>query len=409
MRTVRKSRSAGLLLSLLLLLCSCAATPRLPAVGPGPELPADVTLNKDAGRGSHLIVTLRSASGAELPFMVDTGGPMTLLDESLEPQLGECLGTSTLSNFGVEYDANCYAAPRLYLGNTPLVTDSIVLTSDFLQKASSDAGRPVMGILGMDCLQHYCIQLDFKAGKMRFLDPNHIKPAQLGTAFPLTFSSEGQGETGWTRPYIHYAGLAGGEDIDLLIDVGHSGDGGLDPELFRRAIREHRLRVEADSNDAREPNGAAAPQCVWNGRTYTDVYVGKGENALGLRFLARHLVTFDFPRRTLYLKRTRSGPLVDRERISTTKAAGRAALQLAGRLIRSGQLPGWSKEDPRMSRAMCRLHRNPDTVTLDARKKGDSSVYHYKFTRASEDDPWKLQRAWRTDQDDRTIEEYPVP
>jgi hypothetical protein len=29
---------------------------------------------------------------------------------------------------------------------------------------------------------------------------------------------------------------------------------------------------------------------------------------MGLRFLARHLVTFNFPKRTMYLKQTRTGP-----------------------------------------------------------------------------------------------------
>ena len=57
-------------------------------------------MNKDAGRGGHLVVTLRLQSGEELPFLVDTGSPMTVLDKSLEPQLGKCLGTETLWNFG---------------------------------------------------------------------------------------------------------------------------------------------------------------------------------------------------------------------------------------------------------------------------------------------------------------------
>jgi hypothetical protein len=47
------------------------------------------------------------------------------------------------------------------------------------------------------------------------------------------------------------------------------------------------------------------------GDTYPDIYLnGDGKyNGIGLRFLARHLVTFDFPKRTMYLKRTSIGPL----------------------------------------------------------------------------------------------------
>jgi hypothetical protein len=42
-------------------------------------------------------------------------------------------------------------------------------------------------------------------------------------------------------------------------------------------------------------------------------------------------------------------------------------------------------------------------------KKGDSSIYHYEFTRASKTSPWKVQKAWCADQNDHTVEAYPVP
>jgi hypothetical protein len=42
-------------------------------------------------------------------------------------------------------------------------------------------------------------------------------------------------------------------------------------------------------------------------------------------------------------------------------------------------------------------------------KNDDSSIYNNTVSRASENSPWKLQKAWRTDQDGHTIEEYPVP
>ena len=73
----------------LLLLCSCATTPEPPAIIPASELPADVIVNKDAGRGMWLFVTLRLESGEELPFFVDTGMTFTLFDKSLESKLGK--------------------------------------------------------------------------------------------------------------------------------------------------------------------------------------------------------------------------------------------------------------------------------------------------------------------------------
>ena len=49
------------------------------------------------------------------------------------------------------------------------------------------------------------------------------------------------------------------------------------------------------------------------------------------------------------------------------------------------------------------------SATVEVLKDDDSSIYHYQVTRASEEGPWKLQKAWRTDQTGRTLEEYPVP
>jgi hypothetical protein len=383
-----------------------------------PERPVDVTMNKDAGCGGHLFVTIRLEDGEELPVFVDTGSPVTVLDKSLEPKLGKCLGTETLWNFGAKYEGNRYAAPKLYLGNTRLITDSNALTSDIVGKVSARLGRPARGILGMDCLQHYCIQLDFKAGKMRFLDPNHLNTAKLGQTFAMTFSHAGQTHPEWFRLVIHQSSLVGGEDPNLLIDTGCSDDGFLKPEPFQREVREQRLRAPEDTAQSREPNTVELPRCVWNGATYTDLCLGNGkdspegksgENALGLRFLARHLVTFDFPHRTLYLKQISQGPLANPEVIAAARKAGGSAYSFAKKTLKNGQLPGWSREDRGTVKRMMHVRFDPDTVTLEAVKKGDASTYHYEVTRSSKDSPWKLQKAWRTGQDDHLVEEYPVP
>ncbi len=376
-------------------------------------------MNKDAGRGGHLFVTVRLEERRRTArLLVDTGSPITVLDKSLEPKLGKCLGTETLWNFGAKYEGSRYAAPKLYLGNTRLITDSNALASDIVGKMSARLGRPALGILGMDCLQHYCIQLDFKAGKMRFLDPDHLNTAKLGQAFPMRFSSAGQTHPEWFRPVIHQSNLAGGEDPNLLIDTGCSDDGFLKPDLFRQVLQEQRSRRPADPTPDREPDIVGLPRCVWNGATYTDLCLGNGkdspegesgENALGLRFLARHLVTFDFPHRTLYLKQISQGPLVNPEVIAAARKVGGSAHSFAKKRLKDGQLPGWSKEDRGAIQKVAHICFEPDTVTLNAVKKGDTSTYHYEFTRASKDSPWKLQEAWRTDEDEHMVENYPVP
>src|SRR6267142_6176006 len=90
--TTRAGRTLGICLGLLLL-CCCATKPDRSAFIPASELPADVTMNKDAGRGNWLFVTLRLDKDEELRFFVDTGMTLTVLDKSLEPELGKRLGT----------------------------------------------------------------------------------------------------------------------------------------------------------------------------------------------------------------------------------------------------------------------------------------------------------------------------
>src|SRR5437773_12538482 len=92
MRTIVKLRVLGASLALLLL-CSCKTMREPGAIVPAAELPGEVTMNKDAGRGLWVFVTIRLESGEELPFVVDTGASWTAFDKSLEPKLGKRLGT----------------------------------------------------------------------------------------------------------------------------------------------------------------------------------------------------------------------------------------------------------------------------------------------------------------------------
>ena len=116
-------------------------------------------MNKEAGRGNWLFVTLRLESGEELLFFVDTGMSVTLLDKSLESKLGKRLGTGRVLHFDGTSEAGIYAAPKLYLGSTLLMTGSNILAGD-LERPTSLSGRSIMGVLGMDCLRQGTIILE---------------------------------------------------------------------------------------------------------------------------------------------------------------------------------------------------------------------------------------------------------
>jgi hypothetical protein len=395
-----KPRLFGVLVSLMLL-CSCATEKPTRS-----QLPADATLNKNAGRGGWIIVTLRLESGEELPFLLDTGAPWTLFDKSHEPKLGKRVATGTNWNFGTALEAGIYAAPKLYLGNTVLMMTGSNIGTEDCKKISATAGRPIMGILGMDVLEHYCIQLDFAARRMRFLDDEQASKKGWGKPFALTNLGNGC--------FSISENLTGAKGPASMIDTGALYGGWLMPDLYQQWTNQAKLPADGE---VRSPYGVLA------GERYPDIYLDRLDeksllkdetniswNGIGLRFLSRHLVTLDFPKRTLYLKRTSIGPLVDKDTIAAGKAAGKKALRFLESLKKQGQLPGWSKKEKYAHRRETFSFTYPDTVAFNhLQKKGDSSIYHYEVTRASTTSPWKLQKAWRADQNDHTVEDYHVP
>src|SRR6266404_1856727 len=215
-----------------------------------------------------------------------------MFDKSLEPRLGKRLGRRALwYGYLGRRTVGLYQAPKLYAGNIPLMGGDLVATDDLRWMTP---GRPIMGILGMDCLRHYCIQLDFAAGRMRFLDPDHLKTAELGNAFPVRrFLGQVITRAELFARRAHFA-----------LDSGDPGDGVLTAKLFRRELRQRNAVLT---------NGVAwFAQGALAGETYTNLMLSKcplriwfgHQNLIGLRFLARHLVTFNFPKRTMYLQRT---------------------------------------------------------------------------------------------------------
>ena len=269
-----------------------------------PEIPSSAPINSWAGRGDLLFVNLRLENGRSLPFIVDTGAPSTLLDKSLEPELGRPLGSKRIRSFSYgKFPANIYATPKLYLGKVQLLTGKRVMTVDLSRIPYP--GHRIMGVLGVDCLKNYCIQLDFQAGEIRFLAPDSTNGKSMGTAFPLT--THRLLAYGNTFTYAKFCGVG---NSFFEVDTGNNGDGFLGSKLFRCALLQQQAvagnKGSTDSNLAR---------VTFGDMVYTNVKMVKVEgrspfrNSIGLAFLGRNLVTLNFPKKIMYLKQVTEGPL----------------------------------------------------------------------------------------------------
>jgi hypothetical protein len=216
---------------------------------------------------------------------------------------------------------------------------------------------------------------------MRFLDADSSNKQNRGRAFPLT---------AFRGCFLVSENLAGVKGPDSLIDTGCNSDGWLTPTLFQQW-----------TNQVKPPgNGmASCPNSVLGGNVYTNVSLNSDGtfNGIGLQFLARHLVTFDFPRRTMYLQRTSVGPLIDED--------SKEAVNFLNRLKGKGQLPGWSKDDKGQMYPGAYVASH----ILSLKKDGDPTFYFYMVVRSSKENSWRLQKAWRTDQNNKTIEEFSIP
>jgi hypothetical protein len=183
-----------------------------------------------------------------------------------------------------------------------------------------------------------------------------------------------------------------------LIDTAYIGDGWLTPPLYQQW-----------TNHALPPKDGtvSSPDGQLDGESYSGLHLYQGSpkiNGIGLYFLSQHLVTLDFPNRMLYLKRTSVGSLHQQE----LKALGESVAKFLKSLKEGGQLPGWSPEDHGVQGTARYNGSSALAGTLTCQKKDDPSVYHFQVVRASENSPWLLKRAWRTDRAGRQVEEYPL-
>jgi hypothetical protein len=338
-------------------LCSCATPTRVSA-----PLPPEISFNQAAGRGDWVRIKPHLANGQELSLMVDTGGPHTVLDKSLEPLLGKRLGNGTWYEpfLGGFVKVGLYRTPKLYVGNVPLATSLVVYTYDFQKESPT-----LKGILGMDCLRNYCVQFDFAARKMRFLDPNQPDGQQWGEPFPLMILF------GLT---VVHADCFGTGRTYFCTDTGLDlADGMLLPGRYARKLR-HQTPVWANTfvaYDGAVKKAAGLATGAFGGQTYSNLmfmeWAGSwpGGNLVGLPFLARHLVTFDFPKKMMYLKPVTALPLNPE-----TFPAFEMGNYLSG-LRDKGQLPGWSKNDSGgadASQSPITLTNFPITLTFNAQK-----------------------------------------
>lgn len=258
-----------------------------------PALSGEFTIGKEG----RLILLPIEMEGRPLQFLVDTGACRTGFNLSLRESLGPMVGRQRLQTHAGITNVDTFVWPTVTLNGQSLKSDLNVVCVD-LTDLSQATNKQIDGVLGMDVLRSQRMRIDFDQGILTFMESLPQPRSKFGTRLPLGFSESGV-------PYL--TGAVG--DVPtarFFIDTGAQGNS-LNPELFDRLVEKQQLRSGGPFTSV------TVAGMVQGGRGYLDhLTIGPihheglrtsrvAPSSVGLRYLSRYRVTFDFPDRSVYL------------------------------------------------------------------------------------------------------------
>ena len=255
-------------------------------------------------------------AGEEHLFIMDTGATITVFDKSLKKYLGKEKRYMPIFSHDKAAKVKIYDIPESFVGQMKLNCEEVCCMD--LTLFSLIYGKKIRGIVGMNFLKHHVIRLDYDQGKVFFFKSNTNSKSELGQEFNLEFIS---GYPYFKIPCIDIT-LFDDIKVKFKIDTGKNGSISLNRDDFKRLISKEQMNkttslygtisglLESDSvrckNFSIEPLGEQ------------DVIIDSNplHNLIGMRYLSRYLVTFDFPNSKVYLKKGKNFNKVDEDDMS---------------------------------------------------------------------------------------------
>lgn len=254
---------------------------------------------------------------------IDTGSDRTMFDKSLRPLLGKPRRRSRGSSLDGSFEAELYGAPDATVGGLSLEGLPVVSVVD-LRSPREALGEPLYGILGIDFLSAYVVQIDFEDAKVRFLGST---PHDAGCAIPLDFREN--------LPFVEASLGALARRTHFLIDSGCTLVGILEEQAFEDLRQRGDVRRCYSSGSASLSKktlrrvGALQHVSLRDFEHSELDFMAGPRNVLGVSYLSRFKVTFDFPRATMYLIPRRGAfPRTD-----SRDASGLMLLQVNGNIL----------------------------------------------------------------------------
>jgi len=294
-----------LFLSVMLLTAGCADEPKSTSEKPAEQ---NILAEFAIAKGGGPIILPVKFKDKEYVFLVDTGGSHTVFDTSFKHELGDVQKVERGLTHGSPIMAELFDAPEAFLGPLNVKDCGEVACLD-LKMLSLVLGRKISGFIGMNFLKKYVVQIDFDKGLLSFLQPPQKRYSGWGNELPISYSQIG-------LPQIT-GNILDGVKVKFVIDTGATGAAGsLDSKIFEEILSKKEIKtseaLSATASGIVRSREARIGNLSVGSFEYQDLIFGEGNwSYLGLSFLSRHIVTFDFPNSRIYLEKGKGFKKID--------------------------------------------------------------------------------------------------
>lgn len=286
-----------LLLSSMALLLAASQLPLGGAQKPPRLSPGSVALCEEfaVGKSGRVLTVPVVWNGRVVEFMLDSGAAKTVIDSSLRSELGKPIGEVDLITSAGTVTLETFICPIAQLGSLEVQRIETVVSGD-LEPLRFAVGKNIYGILGMDFLGRYAVEIDFDEGKLRFWQSAPDDWRCADQRFPL-LTRDG-------RP--HVSACIGGRRTLFILDTG-ANRSHVSNDVFHALADEDALRL-AGSALGMTLGGGIQASIGYANRFAIGEFSHQGirfdsdaMSGLGLNYLSRYRLRCDFPNNVLYL------------------------------------------------------------------------------------------------------------
>jgi hypothetical protein len=285
----------------LVLTVACAVTTSEPIRATGEETRFSTSIER------HGDVVLIPVTLGEKTYscVLDTGSSLMVFDNSLKPLLGKPLGEETVGTLSLPNTIEKFESPAYRVGPFPATHKEPVVTSD-LSRFRQITGHNLRGILGMSFLRNFVVRIDFDKGSVSLSRTLSAETVSNAVKIPFELNRNGLPIIGGRIPAANRP-----HEVSFLVDTGASGVA-LNRALFQHLLEEEQLQIvgktiSSDLGNDHWNYKARVKALKLDKFEHTELLVShtfspQQPSVMGLSYLSRFRVTFDFPNQQLVLE-----------------------------------------------------------------------------------------------------------